>query len=64
VPNRRGTPIASRLIVPSLAGPARLVPLAALADKEISLIALRLAAQRGRLGHLITLELSELVLSS
>jgi Fic family protein len=39
----------NRFIVPSLAGPARLVPLAALVDKELSLVALRLAAQRGRL---------------
>jgi hypothetical protein len=42
----------NRFIVPSLAGPARLVPLAALADKELSLVALRLAAQRGRLDAL------------
>lgn len=39
----------NRFIVPSLAGPARLVPLAALADKELSLPALRQAVQRGRL---------------
>jgi Fic family protein len=39
----------NRFIMPSLAGPARLVPLAALANKEISLPALRQAAQRGRL---------------
>jgi Fic family protein len=39
----------NRFIVPSLAGPARLVPLAALVDKEFSLAALRQAAQRGRL---------------
>jgi cell filamentation protein, protein adenylyltransferase len=39
----------NRFIVPSLAGPARLVPLTALVDKEISLAALRQAAQRGRL---------------
>lgn len=39
----------NRFIVPSLAGPARLVPLAALADREFSLAALRQAAQRGRL---------------
>ncbi|MBO0801588.1 MAG: hypothetical protein J2P25_00720 [Nocardiopsaceae bacterium] len=39
----------NRFIVPSLAGPARLVPLAALVDKELSLPALRQAAQRGRL---------------
>jgi hypothetical protein len=39
----------SRFIVPNLAGPARLVPLAALANEEFSLVALRQAAQRGRL---------------
>jgi Fic family protein len=39
----------NRFIVPSLAGPARMVPLAALADQELSLVALRQAAQRGRL---------------
>lgn len=39
----------NRFIVPSLAGPARLVPLTTLADKEFSLPALRQAAQRGRL---------------
>jgi cell filamentation protein, protein adenylyltransferase len=39
----------NRFIVPSLAGPARLVPLSALVDKELSLVALRQAAQRGRL---------------
>ena len=39
----------NRFIVPSLAGPARLVPLTALVDKELSLVALRQAAQRGRL---------------
>ncbi|MGL4178234.1 MAG: Fic family protein [Dermatophilaceae bacterium] len=39
----------NRFIVPSLAGPARLVPLAALVTEEVSLVALRLAAQRGRL---------------
>jgi Fic family protein len=39
----------NRFIVPSLAGPARLVPLTALVDKEFSLAALRQAAQRGRL---------------
>jgi hypothetical protein len=38
-----------RFIVPSLAGPARLVPLATLVDREFSLPALRQAAQRGRL---------------
>jgi len=39
----------NRFIVPNLAGPARLVPLAALASGEFSLSALRQAAQRGRL---------------
>lgn len=39
----------NRFIVPNLAGPARLVPLAALVSDEFSLSALRQAAQRGRL---------------
>ncbi|MET8353826.1 Fic family protein [Micromonospora sp. NPDC005206] len=39
----------NRFIVPNVAGPARLVPLAALVTKEFSLPALRQAAQRGRL---------------
>lgn len=39
----------NRFIVPSLAGPARLVPLPALVDNDLSLAALRQAAQRGRL---------------
>lgn len=39
----------NRFIVPNVAGPARLVPLAALADKDFSVAALRQAAQRGRL---------------
>jgi hypothetical protein len=39
----------NRFIVPSLAGLARLVPLTALVDKDLSLAALRQAAQRGRL---------------
>lgn len=39
----------NRFIVPSLAGPARLVPIAALADNDFSMAALRQAAQRGRL---------------
>lgn len=38
-----------RFIVPAVAGPARTVPLAALADEEFSIAALRQAAQRGRL---------------
>jgi hypothetical protein len=39
----------NRFIVPAVAGPMRLVPLAALADGELSLRALRDAAVRGRL---------------
>lgn len=39
----------NRFIVPNIAGPARLVPLAALVDKDFTVIALRRAAQRGRL---------------
>ena len=39
----------NRFIVPNLAGPARIVPLAALANDEFSIAALRQAAQRGRL---------------
>jgi Fic/DOC family len=38
-----------RFIVPAVAGPARLVPLTALADSELSVRALRAAAERGRL---------------
>lgn len=38
-----------RFIVPPVAGPSRLVPLAALADKTMSGRALRAAAERGRL---------------
>lgn len=38
-----------RFIVPAIAGPARLVPLPALATKELSANALRVAASRGRL---------------
>ena len=37
-----------KFIVPAVAGPARLVPLAALADDRITADALRVAAQRGR----------------
>ncbi|WP_263166552.1 Fic family protein [Streptomyces sp. SCSIO ZS0520] len=40
----------NRFIVPNIAGPARLVPLAALVDEDHSLAALRQAAQRGRLS--------------
>lgn len=39
----------NRFIVPNIAGPARLVPLVALADESFSVAALRQAAQRGRL---------------
>lgn len=39
----------NRFIVPNVAGPARLVPLAALVNDDFSLAALRQAAQRGRL---------------
>jgi len=39
----------NRFIVPNVAGPARLVPLAALVDQRFTLPALRQAAQRGRL---------------
>jgi len=38
-----------RFIVPAVAGPKRLVPLAALADRELTEGALRVAANRGRL---------------
>jgi hypothetical protein len=38
-----------RFIVPAVAGPARLVPLTALADNDLSSRALRAAAERGRL---------------
>jgi hypothetical protein len=41
-----------RFIVPAVAGPARIVPLAALADRETSVRALRAAAERGRLRAL------------
>src|SRR5487761_1137813 len=41
-----------RFVVPAVAGPARLVPLAALADRNISARALRAAAERGRLRAL------------
>lgn len=39
----------NRFVVPNVAGPARLVPLAALANDDFSVPALRQAAQRGRL---------------
>ena len=39
----------TRFVLPAVAGPARLVPLEALADDELSVIALRTAAGRSRL---------------
>lgn len=39
----------NRFIVPNVAGPARLVPLTALVAEDVTLAALRHAAQRGRL---------------
>lgn len=39
----------NRFILPNIAGPARLVPLPALVDADITLVALRPAASRGRL---------------
>ena len=39
----------NRFVVPNVAGPARLVPLAALTDESFTVAALRQAAQRGRL---------------
>jgi Fic family protein len=39
----------NRFIVPNIAGPARLVPLASLVNEEFTIAALRQAAQRGRL---------------
>jgi fido (protein-threonine AMPylation protein) len=38
-----------RFVVPAVAGPARLVPLASLADDDLTVRALRAAAERGRL---------------
>ncbi len=38
-----------RFLLPGLAGPHRMIPISALADQELSLIALRRAADRGRL---------------
>jgi Fic/DOC family len=38
-----------KFVVPAIAGPARLVPLPALADRELTADALRVAAARGRL---------------
>lgn len=42
----------NRFLLPSLAGPHRMIPLTALADHELSLIALRRAAERSRLRAL------------
>ena len=39
----------NRFIIPGVAGPAKLVPLASLVDQEMSAVALRAAAVRGRL---------------
>jgi Fic family protein len=39
----------NRFIIPGVAGPAKLVPLASLVDKEMTAVALRAAAVRGRL---------------
>jgi hypothetical protein len=39
----------TRFVLPAVAGPAKLVPLEALTTKELSVIALRNAARRGRL---------------
>src|SRR5450759_2646371 len=39
----------NRFIIPGVAGPAKLVPLASLVDQEMSQVALRAAAVRGRL---------------
>ena len=41
-----------RFLLPALAGPQRLVPITALADTHLSVIALRRAAERGRLRAL------------
>lgn len=41
-----------RFLLPALAGPQRIIPLSALADRDLSLIALRRAAERGRLRAL------------
>ena len=38
-----------KFILPAVAGPARLVPIAALATRDLSIVALRAAAARGRL---------------
>ncbi len=43
-----------RFVLPAVAGPSRLVPLEALATREVSVAALRQAAERGRLRALRT----------
>jgi hypothetical protein len=43
-----------RFILPAVAGPARLVPLESLASADLSVIALRNAAERGRLRAIRT----------
>ena len=43
-----------RFVLPAVAGPARLVPLEALATPDLSLVALRQAAERGRLRAMRT----------
>ena len=42
----------NRFLLPALAGPQRIIPIAALADSDLSAIALRRAAERGRLQAL------------
>jgi fido (protein-threonine AMPylation protein) len=42
----------NRFLLPSLAGPHRMIPLSSLADEDLSPIALRRAAERGRLRAL------------
>ena len=39
----------NRFIIPNVAGPAKLVPITALVDADLSLVAIRAAARRGRL---------------
>ncbi|HEU5318194.1 MAG TPA: Fic family protein, partial [Chloroflexota bacterium] len=39
----------TRFVIPAIAGPARLVPLESLASPDLGAVALRAAAQRGRL---------------
>ncbi len=44
----------TRFVLPAVAGPAKLVPLEALATKELTVVALRNAAQRSRLKAMRT----------